>query len=236
MRRWTISLCCVLLACSITTRADILFEDDFEADDVGDSPAKWDNPGTFTLEVDDDPAGGGNQVLLQEGEWEFIPMAHPKNTLNAGWTDYIWEYDWYWEGDDYYGTAQRFQDDSNYYHFSRRLGFSASYFLLQGDFIELINVPWQEGPNIWFRFQISMIGDEHVVKVKERDDATLFTAIDPIIEISDDTFDGGTIGLFGGGTPVWWDNMIVYEPGTNIFSVDPRDKSATTWGSLKATR
>ncbi len=82
--------------------------------------------------------------------------------------------------------------------------------------------------------QISDIGDEHIVKGKEQGDDTPFDELDPIVSAVDDSYPDGPIGLFGASdVPLYWDNIIVYEPGTVIGAVEPSDKLAVTWGRIK---
>jgi len=82
--------------------------------------------------------------------------------------------------------------------------------------------------------QISAIGNEHVVKGKESDDDTAFDDLDPIASIENDTFADGTIGLFGAEGALYWDNIIVYEPGTDLSeAVEPANKLAVSWGRIK---
>ncbi len=84
--------------------------------------------------------------------------------------------------------------------------------------------------------QISSIGNQHAVKAKERDDDTPFEELDPIVSVEDDTYAEGTIGLFGTGAggALYWDNIIVYEPGTDLSeAVEPGGKLAVTWGKIK---
>ncbi len=106
-----------------------------------------------------------------------------------------------------------------------------------GNWNELQVNPWNSQINVWYRIQISDIGNEHIVKGKERDDDTLFEALDAILSVEDKTYKDGTIGLFGpsGGT-LFWDNIIVYEPGTDIHAVTPAGKLTTTWGQIKSQR
>ena len=219
---------------SLSAFGDVLFEDDFEADSIGDEPSLWNMVGGFTLEVVADPQNPGSKVLSETGEANGLGVPTPADWENQTWTDYIWEFDWMWEMDVYVGTAHRYQDAQNYYHSSRRLGGSS--FILynwDGNWNELDNKPWSSQTDTWYRMQISDIGDQHIVKGKERDDDTPFDELAPIVSAVDDTYADGPIGLFGAEGSLYWDNIIVYEPGTVIGAVEPSDKLAVTWGRIR---
>ena len=222
----------LLTAFSISAFGAILFEDDFGSGNLD----KWENVKGQPLEVTKDPDDGGNQVCEQNIEIEGPPLPIPKGSLDEGWTDYIWEYDLRWVGDPFVGNGYRYQGPTNYFHGSRRVGGSYSIFIWNGGFAELNNQPWASDGGVWYRLQLSVIGDEHIVKTKERDDETPFDELDPILKIKDNTYKDGPIGLFGAEGMMFWDNIIVYEPGTNIRAVKPRGKLTTTWGGLKSDR
>ena len=224
------------IAFSVSVSGDILFKDDFEGDDVGDEPALWNIVAGFTLEVVEDPEDPNNKVLSEMGEANGLGPPTPLGWEDQDpWTDYIWEFDWMWEGDVYVGTAHRYQDAQHYYHSSRRMG-GANFITYNwdGNFTELQNSPWKSDVGVWYRMQSSDIGNEHIIKGKERDDETPFDELDPIVSVEDDTYAEGTIGLFGAEGSMYWDNIIVYEPGTDITgAVDPGSKLAVTWGEVK---
>jgi len=71
------------------------------------------------------------------------------------------------------------------------------------------------------------------VKGKERDDNTPFDKLDPIVSAIDDTYADGPIGLFGAEGSLYWDNIVVYEPGTAPKAVKPASKLAVAWGKIK---
>jgi len=207
-------------AFSLSAPGEVLFEDDFEAEALNAEPSLWNMVPDFTLQVVEDPQDPGNKVLSQEGEGDGLGISTPAGSEGQGWADYIWEFDWMWDVDTYQGTAHRYQDAEGYYHASRREGGTEFIiYMWDGDFNELQAGPWQSGVGVWYRMQSSDIGKEHIIKGKERDDGTPFEEIDPIISVEDDTYPGGPIGLFG-GIGLYWDNIIVYEPGTNIHAAD----------------
>jgi hypothetical protein len=215
----------------------VLFEDDFEADDVGDEPSLWNIVAGFTLEVVEDPQDPGNKVLEETGEANGLGPPTPIGWEDQDfWTDYVWEFDWMWTADTYAGTAHRYQDAQHYYHYSRRLG-GANFIIYKwdGNFGELDNQPWASSVGVWYRMQSTDTGDQHTIKAKERDDETPFDELDPIVSATDDTYADGTIGLFGAEGSLYWDNIVVYEPGTSpVEAVEPASKLAVTWGKIKA--
>jgi hypothetical protein len=236
---WAIA---VVLMIVLTRAADaaILFEDDFEGDGIGDAPAKWDVVAPLNLEVIRDPDDAANQILSEQGEGNGNGVPVPTGWEDQDfWTDYVWEWDWMWDGDGYAGTAHRYQGATNYYHSSRRAG-GASFIIYRwdGNWNEMHNQPWPSEVGVWYSMQSTDIGNEHFVKAKPRDDDTPFEELDPIVTAVDDQYPDGPIGLFGiGDAPhLFWDNIIVYEPGTNIRAVDPAGKTATTWARIKRAK
>ena len=228
----------LIVVCPLCASGEVLFEDDFEAENIGEQPSLWDNiVGGFSLEVVEDPNDPDNKVVEEHGEGNGLGVPVPAGWEDQDfWVDYIWEFDWMWDQDTYQGTAHRYGDAMNYYHTSRRQG-GANFiiYMWNGNWNQLQDSPWQTGINVWYRMQISAIGDEHTVKGKERDNDTPFEELDPLVSIQDDTYAEGPIGLFGtAGGSLYWDNIIVYEPGTNIHAVRPAEKLAATWGELKA--
>jgi hypothetical protein len=228
----------LLIGVSLSAFGKVLFEDDFEADSLNKEPSLWGNiVAGFTLRVVADPDNPNNKILAEQGEGNGLGIPTPADWEKQDfWVDYIWEFDWMWDRDEYQGTAHRYQGPLQYLHSSRRLG-GANFiiYMWNGNWNELQNKPWPSEPNVWYRMQISDIGDEHIVKGKERDDDAEFEALNPIVSIKDNTYKTGTIGLFGtSGGALYWDNIIVYEPGTNIQAVTPAGKLTTTWGTLKA--
>lgn len=224
-----------IMAFSLSATGKILFEDNFEADNVGKEPSLWNVVPGFTLVIAKDPQNANNKVLAETGEANGLGPPTPVDWEDQDfWTDYIWEFDWMWENDVYAGTAHRYQDPEHYYHSSRRQG--GGNFIIynwNGDWNELDNKSWKSGVGVWYRMQISDIGKEHIVKGKERNDDTPFDKLDPIVSAVDDAYADGPIGLFGAEGSLYWDNIIVYEPGTNIGAVEASDKLAVTWGKIK---
>ncbi|MFC1712990.1 hypothetical protein ACFL6S_04935 [Candidatus Poribacteria bacterium] len=236
-KTWALTLVLFLIMLlSQPVFGEILFEDDFEADDIGDEPSLWNIVPGFTLQVVEDPENPDNKVLAETGEANGLGPPTPVGWEDQDfWTDYVWEFDWMWSADVYVGTAHRYQDAQHYYHSSRRLG-GANFIIYNwdGNFTALQDRPWSSNAGVWYRMQSSDIGNEHTIKGKEIDDETPFDQLDPIVSVEDDTYAEGTIGLFGAEGVMYWDNIIVYEPGTDISgAVEPVGKLAVTWGKIK---
>ena len=51
----------------------------------------------------------------------------------------------------------------------------------------------------------------------------------------DNSYKQGPIGLFGAEPRVLWDNMVVYQPGTDPYAVEPANKLAVTWARIKSS-
>jgi hypothetical protein len=221
---------------SLSAPGRVLFEDVFEAEDIDKEPSLWDMVAGFTLRVVEDPDNPDNKVLAQQGEGNGLGIPVPSGWEDQDfWVDYIWEFDWMWDQDNYQGTAHRYQSAQGYYHSSRRLGGgNFIIYMWNGNFNELQNNPWSSETGVWYRMQSADIGNQHTVKGKPRDDDTPFEELGTIVSVEDDTYAEGPIGLFGtGGGTLYWDNIIVYEPGTDIHAVKPAAKLAVTWGRLK---
>lgn len=68
--------------------------------------------------------------------------------------------------------------------------------------------------------------------INSSDDDTPFSAIDPILEASDSSFDSG--GMSNAGIS-YIDNIVVGETESDLrMSVEPADKLATCWGDIKS--
>ena len=85
----------LFMFCSVTI---FFLRDDFENDRIGAKPKNWDDPGDQLLKVIKDPEGESGNVLEQKGEGngEGIPIPLGTKPKDAGWTDYIVEWDWWW--------------------------------------------------------------------------------------------------------------------------------------------
>ena len=80
------------------------------------------------------------------------------------------------------------------------------------------------------------MGEEYILKGKERSDDTLFEKVKPIMDWKHGAYKQGPIGLFGAEPRVLWDNMMVYQPGTDPYAVESSNKLTDTWARIKSRR
>ena len=93
---------------------------------------------------------------------------------------------------------------------------------------------WPTDLKKWYRFQLSVIGEEFILKGKERSDDTLFEKVKPIMDWKHGAYKQGPIGLFGAEPRVLWDSMMVYQPGTDPYAVESSNKLTDTWARIKS--
>jgi len=226
------SFCLVFAGQSFSNQ---LFWDDFEQDTVGKEPSKWAvGEGNTTAQVIEDPDNPNNKVFDATDRIDGGKTGRHYIIGDKSWKDYIAEWDWLFYSDGYWGMAFRFQDPENYYLVDRRMGGvevnfysrkSSSWNLMKGG-------TYQNELNVWYRCRLEVIGDSFSFKIKELDDDTPFSAIDPILEASDSSFDSG--GMSNAGIS-YIDNIVVGETESDLrMSVEPADKLATCWGDIKS--
>ena len=237
----------LILTFPYLTSAKLLFEDDFEADSIGDPPAKWEplgppagyDGGGLSV-VEEDPLDANNKVF------HLIPQAFDNNShdiwaVHAGdesWVDYVFELDWLFPEDTYCPVTFRTMNVDDFCQISRRPG--------NVEFIIYAHNPawgmvtkysFPNDPLIWYRIRGSVKGNSFEFKIKERDDQTPFEEINsPEVFEEDDAvelFPHGGIGAQEGYTGII-DNVIVGETAADIMAVEPTDKAAICWGMLKS--
>ena len=106
--------------------AEILFVDDFEQDDIGKEPSRWEhlnfNSGNSKITIEKDPADPGNKAAKTTGIGLYIPKVDGREE----WRDYIWDFDWLWENDSFVGTIYRAEGGlkgaESHFHGTRRTG------------------------------------------------------------------------------------------------------------------
>ena len=104
----------VLTFFSLSASGRILFEDDFEADNIGDEPSKWEIIAGYNLFIEEDPDDSGNKVLTQVGESNGKGVPGPIGWEDQDfWTDYIWEFDWMWPTDSFVSMSYRYQSSAH---------------------------------------------------------------------------------------------------------------------------
>ena len=116
------------LIIAIQAPAVLLFHDDFEKDNVGSEPSKWEvgHDGSTTAEVVADPKKGSNKVLLTADKASNASRHDVGGSIyvvgDAGWDDYVAEWDMMFPDDFYMGVVFRFQDGEKFYLSDRRQG------------------------------------------------------------------------------------------------------------------
>ncbi|MBD3181743.1 hypothetical protein GF312_05590 [Candidatus Poribacteria bacterium] len=228
----------LLLSCGLVN-AEVLFVDDFEGDNLGEEPSKWEHiafaGGDSPITVEESPDDPNNKVVMTVGIGLYIPIADGRDN----WSDYIWEFDWMWENDDFVGTVYRVEGAEAHFHGSRRQGASEIHIYTRnaGAWANVATGVYPNENNVWYSHRLVMMGDKHEIYLKERDDDTPFEDLDPVVEANDDTFKNGPVGMMGITAGVsYFDNMVLVENLQDIDklkSVDRRGKLAITWGEIR---
>jgi hypothetical protein len=219
-----------------SANAEMLFVDDFEDDDVGNEPSKWEyfeffgGNATFSIEID--PTDSNNKVMQTTAIGQYVPDV----TGRENWSDYIWDFDWMWENDSFIGTLYRIQDADNAYHFSRRQGGTdLQIYACQSTWGgAIVTSQYPNENNVWYSHRLVLNGNKHEIYLKERGDPTPFEELEPVIEVEDDTFQNGPVGIMGITSGLgYYDNVAVYESPADITDVSPRNRLAQIWGKIK---
>jgi len=236
----------VLLTIFAFADAEVLFVDDFENDDVGDEPSNWERfeffGGNATFSIEEDPTDSNNKVVQTTAIGQYVPDVAGRED----WGDYIWDFDWMWEDDSFVGTLYRIEDPGNCFHFSRRQGGTDLQIYAckntWGGAIATSTYPNEV--NVWYSHRLVLTGSKHEVYLKERgkqlgDELPIDWHLDmePALEVDDDTFMKGPVGMMGITSGVsYFDNIVVVETLQDLQrlrAVDHHGKLTTTWGSLK---
>ena len=229
-----------MLCLGIATQAsaELLFHDDFEKDTIGKEPGKWEvgHDGDTTAEVVADPKKASNKVLATTDKASNASRHDVGGSIyvvgDAGWDDYVAEWDMMFPDDFYMGVVFRFQDGEKFYLSDRRQGGRDYHFykrqggwaLVQGGLVE-------NEPEVWYRAQLILAGDKFTFKLKERKDNRSFDKIDPATEGQDGNFKTGQFGHYG---LVYIDNLFIGDSVEDlVLPVEPQDKLSTTWGTIK---
>ena len=212
--------------------AKILFEDDFEGDTVGKEPAKWKYDPDAEVNnigmVDIDPLDPGNQVFTGYGGYWA--------DNGAVYTDFVAEWDWMFHQDDSRNNSLGFrvQNKDAHYQLSRRGGgVDWKIYMYNGVWNEIATVAFPTEIDTWYRVQLTVKGEQFIVKAKAKEDPALFQELEPLLEVEDNAYDQGGIQTSYWG-PI--DNVIIAESEKDIIAVEPAGKLSTTWGHLKAVR
>lgn len=250
----------MLLVFSLPTFAAI-FEDDFEADEIGAQPSKWkiiDEGGKWPGKIAEDPDDPDNKILVTS-----VNGYRGGTVYVAGEPDMkhiIVEFDWrYQNPGGEYTVAFRYQDKDNCYTFGKLDGTNFTCRKrFKGEWSELARVARSaelEG-GVWYRFQLIAQGVEFTIKVKDKKDKTPFSEIEPfitamdgeivgeeddeqVIEPDEDAFMEGYFALYGSMAlnSGRHDNVRISKtsppPGE---AVEPVDKLVTTWADIKRSQ
>jgi len=230
---FTFLICCGL------ANAKVLFVDDFEDDNFGDEPSKWEHldfaGGNSIITVEEDPAKTKNNVAKTIGIGLYIPSTNGREK----WSDYVWDFDWMWESDSYVGTVYRVEDVEAHYHGSRRQGATEIHIYTRnaGNWANVATGTYPNENNVWYSHRLIIKGNKHQIYMKERDDDTPFEELKPVVEVEDDTFKDGPIGMMGITAGIsYFDNMVLVETLQdieNLKSVELTGKLSTTWGQIR---
>lgn len=240
----TLFLFTVVLPCG---NAEILFVDDFEADDVGKEPSKWDKlefaSGNAKITIEKDPDDAKNKVAKTTGIGLYIPKASGRDA----WRDYIWDFDWMWENDSFVGTIYRVEGgikgSESHFHGSRRTGaVNIQVYTRKGGGWQLIGTgQYPNENNVWYTHRLVMTGGKHQIYLRKRGKeapaADWHLKEKPVLEVDNDTFKTGPVGMMGITAGVsYFDNMVVVESVNDInklLPVSSRGKLTSTWGKIK---
>ena len=231
-----------LLSIGIVMQASavLLFHDDFEKDSIGSEPGKWEvgHDGKTTAKVVADPKKASNKVLLTADNPSNDSRHDVGGSIyvvgDAGWNDYVAEWDMMFPDDFYMGVVFRFQEGEKFYLSDRRQGGREYHFYKrQGGWGKVKDGMVENKPDIWYRAQLVLSGDEFTFKLKERKDKTPFDRVDPATEGKDGNFKTGKFGNYG---LVYIDNIFIGDTVEDlVLPVEPQDKLSTTWGTIKAS-
>lgn len=234
-----LSMLVLIFLTSGYSSAKLLFHDDFEKDTIGSEPSKWEIgfDGDTKAEVIVDPEQAGNKVLKTSTN----PANDSRHDVGGSiyvvgddsWRDYVAEWDMMFPADAYMGVVFRFQGGEKFYLCDRRQGGSAYIFYKrQGNWTQIQAGSVNNQPNVWYRAQLTLSGDNFTFKLKERNDNRSFDSINPAIEGQDGTFETGKFGNYG---LVLIDNLFIGDKVEDlVLPVEPSDKLSTTWGVIKA--
>ncbi len=121
-----VSLLCLSIA--VQASAVLLFHDDFEKDKIGAEPSKWEvgHDGNTVAQVVADPKKASNKVLLTADKASNASRHDVGGSIyvvgDAGWDDYVAEWDMMFPDDFYMGVVFRFQEGEKFYLSDRRQG------------------------------------------------------------------------------------------------------------------
>jgi hypothetical protein len=215
------------LALQEMVTAKILFEDDFEKQELGKEPKGWKyDPAAEVKDkgyVDKDPTNPNNKVFAHYGGY------------SAGdglvFTDFVAEWNWMYTTDENHSIGFRVEDAGRHYQLSRRGGgVDWKIYMYNGAWNEIVSQAFPTKLTLWYSVQLIAKGPEFTVKVKEKTDATLFADMKPTLKVKDDTYKKGMFQTSYYG-PI--DNVIIAEKEADILSIESVGKLSATWAKIK---
>ena len=220
-----------------------LFIEDFEKENIGEMPSEWELFGGAPGEakVVKDPINPTNKVFfvnspvwvgdLPEGAWA------PKDKSFLNWTDYVFEGDFMVDDPSkLFAFNYRATDYDNLLHYNTRrwdTGIVGLYKREKGEWTGAVTeIQHPTDVNVWYRVQVEVSGEHHILKMKEAEDLTDFSFLEPLIEedVAGTELTRGTINVMCYG---YADNIIVYVGAPTPTAIDSASTFASTWGSIK---
>ena len=250
MFRTTLMSILLVLTVSAFANAEILFVDDFEADSVGDEPAKWEKldfaSGNSVITVDEDPTDAKNKVAKTTGIGLYLPKADGREE----WRDYIWDFDWMWLNDSFVGTIYRVEGGlkgaESHFHGSRRTGnVNVQVYTRKAGGWNLVGTgQFPNEAEVWYHHRLVLKGGTHQIYLQKRGKeppaSDWHVREKPIVEADNDEFKTGPVGMMGITTGTsYFDNMVVVETVADIDKIRPvsaHGRLTTTWAAIKTRR
>ncbi|MFC1713532.1 hypothetical protein ACFL6S_07690 [Candidatus Poribacteria bacterium] len=206
-----------------------IFQDDFEQDKEGDLPSKWVGC-QADGEVFKDPLEPGNLVMGIVVQNVDCGVVADMDDLSK----YVAEWDWLWQVSAWHSMTIHQEQPGENYHLSRNPDNGAWEMWARtggdwpGPFVTNVQ-PTELGK--WYRCQLSVDQAHIVLKIKERDDNTVFDQIGPALEMNgeDETFKKGKFGV-NENVGSFLDNVVIY---VGKIAVEPVGKLTTSWGGVK---
>lgn len=221
-----LTLCLMVQGSSL---AQVFFKDDFEKDEIGKSPKNWEyDPGAEVKnigKVDVDPLDPKNKVFTGYGGY--------KANKGEQYTDFVAEWDWMFHQDNNRNNSMGFKvvDPGHHYQLSRRSGgVDWKIYMFNGAWNEIAAVAFPTKIDTWYRVQLTVKGEEFVVKAKDKKDQTPFAKLNPTLKIKDGTYKKGAFETSYWG-PI--DNVIIAASEADILPVEAKGKLTTSWGRIK---
>ncbi len=242
---WLLGVFLLSLLCIVPqfSRADILFEDDFEGGKL--DPKKW-NPKAEWQIIAPDP----KLKSLGKGVLDFS-TGEANITIKNDFKDFVYEADFRaMNAGKITGFVFRAQDgNSNFYMHQISADGSAHtpnnmrwHWKVGGNW-NVEPIPFLKGekvmPEVWYRARFIIEGFNFKSYVLETEEFEKNPRNAKMRQLGDwidksKSYAKGAIGFrASGGEHMQYDNVLVYDIGFDPFSVDLAGKLATTWGKLK---